>query len=197
MNQPPGLGNQGPQYYPGQQPPRRGRPWWVWVLGGCGGCAAVVIIAGIILVVAGVNYFQSATKDIGPVNQTTVQQSMGEVPLYPGSAVDVTTTEMTLKVLRPMEKLTGKKIFRGTAVLTTSDSPDKVLTFYDKKLKALGWTKTSAKTTGIQEQHQYTKGPELLLIQVQNRPGAGGAMITLMRGGPEIANYHTSPGGSP
>ena len=36
-------------------PPRSGKPWWVWALGGCGGCLLVVVLGVVALGVIGFN----------------------------------------------------------------------------------------------------------------------------------------------
>src|SRR5579864_887637 len=117
------------QYGPPAQPPRRGRPWWVWMLAGCGGCAALCVLAAIIGGVAMVQRFSSI--NVGPVTQTSVQQALGDIPVYPGATLDPTTTEISLKTLRLMGK--PGQIFRGVGVFRVGDPPDKVAKFYDEK----------------------------------------------------------------
>ncbi|HEU4754613.1 MAG TPA: hypothetical protein VFU47_16000, partial [Armatimonadota bacterium] len=191
-----GMSYQQPGMYPPPvgsplgPPPRRGRPWWVWALGGCAGCAVLALVASVIFGAWVVGNVQSAMKDVGPMDAASVQKRIGQdVPLYPGSHIETTTTQATAASLRIVEKVAGKQpgaIFRGVAALLTSDSADKVLRFYDQKLKAEGWRPTRTRSTSRGEQHAYQKGGEMVMIQAQEQPQ--GTMIIIMRGGPEVAD---------
>lgn len=187
----------GPGYGPGfpppgqgfGPPPRRGRPWWVWALFGCGGCALLAAILVAVLSFSAFNAFQSVSKQVGPVNQASIQQSLGEVPLYPGSTLDTSTTQSTLVTYRLLEtNLMHRKpgsVFRAVAAQQTSDSADKVVKFYDQKLEAAGWKKSQTTATGFAEQRQYRKGNEMLIIQAQ--PAGPQTVIMIIRGGSDLA----------
>jgi hypothetical protein len=158
------------------------------------------------MVIAGVgisNAYKSASKGIGPVTQASVQQSLGDVPLYPGGTLDQKVTETTVITYRIMETTVLHKeagsVFRGVAAQYTTDQPDKVLKFYEGKLKAKGWTQSHKQHTGFAEQHQYQKSGEMVIIQAQ--PAGDRTMVMVIRGGPDIAkgmkNQQGAPGSLP
>jgi len=187
MNQPPMSG-----YTPA---PRQRKPWWVWLLAGCAGCAALVVIGGIILGAFVFNTAKSVMDDVGPVTSASIKQSLGEdLPIYPGSELQITETQGVVTSFRVIEKLTGKakgSIFGGAAMYSTSDSQEKVLKHYASVMKKAGWTKFNTQQTGFNSQVQYKKGNEFAIVQVQKNPsGGGGTMITLMRGGSELVEMN-------
>jgi hypothetical protein len=182
----------GPPLSPPGQPPRRRTPWWVWVLSGCGGCAVLALIALIVISVMTVNAVQKAAKEIGPISNASVRQSLGaDVPLYPGSTLDPTSTQFAAVTIRTM---LGGRLIKGIGAMFTQDSPEKVLQFYSDQLKANGWQAGPQQNTGMQEQHQYRKGADMVLVQVQRQPGQG-TMITLIRA--EFGGGQKAPGPTP
>lgn len=187
---PPGAA---PQY--GQR--RRGSPW-PWILGGCAGCVVIVSVVLVMLGMSTANLIRSATGDIGPINKTTVQQQLGEVPLYPNGTLDETTTRGLISGFRVGEKIAGKQagsIFRGLAVQQTQDRPEKVMEYYDQKLQAEGWKATPGQRASEGEARSYQKGNDVVMIQAQPKPGF--TMVTIMRGGPgltERARRRMNPG---
>jgi hypothetical protein len=176
----------GPEPGAGPVPPaRRGRPWWLWALGCCGSCALVSILAFAALTYFGFNLFKSVA-DVGPIDPVTMQRDLGEdVPLYPGGTLDVNITRGMLITFRTMEKVGGKpkgSIFKGVAVVNTADSPDKVLSYYDRQLTQNGWSRMSGQGAQDEKQRQYRKGDEVVMVQVQERPdGQPGSQVILMR----------------
>lgn len=175
-----------PSTPPGAPPPRRGKPWWVWTLAGCGGCAVLVVVGGLIATAVGVNQFKAAMDAGGPVTEASVAQSLGgDVPVYPKAVLNPMVTKVTRATLTTMSKMTGKpfdQMFKGVGAYTSADSPDKVISFYDAKLKKLGWKMTKEQSTGMQEQHMFMKKSDGLMVQVQNQQGS--TIIILMRGNP-------------
>lgn len=179
---PPGYGGAPPPYGPPGAPPprRRGAPWWVWVLGGCGGCLLIAIVAAVI-------FFQqvgSAVRDIAstPVTETGTRQALGnEVPIYPGSTFDENSTRGARIGLTVVERAGMKGLFRGVGAYRSDDSDEKIFAFYDQKMKAQGYTQANAQRSN---QRVYQKGNDVVLVQVQDQ--AGGKVIILMRGGPNL-----------
>jgi len=163
-----------------------------------------VVIVSVVLVMLGMstaNLIKSATGDIGPINKTTVQKQLGDVPLYPNATLDETTTRGLISGFRITEKIAGKQagaIFRGLAVQETQDSPEKVMEYYDQKLRAGGWKATPGQSGTHGQSRSYQKGNDVVMIQVQPKPGF--TMVTIMRGGPGMAERARrrmpgSPGG--
>jgi hypothetical protein len=166
----------------------------VWLLAGCAGCAVLVVVASIILIGMGVSAVKSVVNDVGPVTAASIKQSLGEdLPVYPGSELQLAETQGVVTSFRVIEKLSGKpagSIFGGAAMYVSSDSPEKVLKHYDAAMKKAGWTKFNTQQTGFNTQVQYKKGNEFGIVQVQKSPGTGGTMITLMRGGSELVEMN-------
>lgn len=185
----PSAGPSLPPPAPGVPPNRRqGAPWWAWLLGGCAGCGVVTAVLVFFLVTSATGFVRSLNTSVGPVTVETVQQSLGGVPLYPGSQLDTGQTRTMLVTLRAGENLVGKMsdkdvrgVISGLAMLSTSDPPDKVLAYYDKQLQADGWQVDRSQDTAFQEERIYTKRGESVIVQTQQQPG--GTIITLMRGG--------------
>lgn len=182
---------------PGGLPPRRGgMPWWGWMLAGCGGCAAVCVLAVVIMGAVGVGMFQGMMKDAGPVNQQAIQQSLGEIPLYPGFTVNEPGTQIAMGIIRATEKTSGKgvgSLLKTMAIGTTPDEPEKVFQFYAKKLPPLGWKEAKTNgSSGTREQRAYMKGTDEMFI-IQAQPQAGGTMVTIIRGAPGVSKAYSNP----
>jgi hypothetical protein len=164
-------------------------PWWGWMLGGCGGCAVVSVIALAVVAWMGFNFVQTAAKNVGPVDQKSLQQGLGEVPLYPGVVINGMRTQAMMIGLRTTEKATGKQpgsIVKTLAIGDSSDAPEKVMKFYQQKLKAKGWTVddpagNDAVATG---QRMFTKGSEVVVIDAQSQ--SNGTLVMVIRGGSEL-----------
>lgn len=170
----------------GGAPRRSGPAWWVWALGGCGGCLLLVLIGVGVLGYMGKRAWDSV--DVGPVTAATVQAKLGpSVPVYPGAQLEIQATEIALRSLGMMTNLVpgmSKEVkFTATGVYKTGDPASKVWTFYDDKLPALGWQRAQSQTMGINQQKQntYKKQREFLTVQTQE-PGGQGTVLTLMKG---------------
>jgi len=172
-------------------PPQGGKPWWVWALGGCGGCLVIVLIAGVALTTYGVNKWKNI--NVGPITEASVQQSLG-VPIYPGAKLQPQITEITLKTLRFTP---ASSMFKGVGAYSTPGSPEQVDSFYQQKLPPLGWTAYHAQNTAGALQQQYRKGNEVLIVQEQqsHRPDMQGTMLILMRGTGKAAENAPTPAG--
>jgi len=190
MTQPPNWGTGSPYEtgVPAAPPPRQGKPWWVWVLGGCGGCALIVIIGIVVVVAMGVNWFKNVEKTYG--NPQAVQTSLGaDLPLYPGSKLNGAMTGGIVGGLRMAEKSGGHKegsMLRGAAVFSTPDSAKKVLSFYDGKLKPAGWKRVKSTESDPDESSQsYQKNKEFVVVSV-TAGEANQNLVVVMRGSREI-----------
>jgi hypothetical protein len=188
---------------PGYSPPPSGggSSWWKWVIGGCGGCLLIVIIVLLVSGIAVKGFVENLMKDAGPTTPASVQQSLGEVPLYPGGTLELNATQAMKVFFLGIERAQRKKpgtIMRGVAFINTPDDAEKVLAWYHKSLTGLGWKREDSRETtsgsnGLQR--AYRKGDELVLVQVQNRrDGHPGTLVMIMRGGPEMTQYNTNNG---
>lgn len=188
---PPGYGPGPAGPYPGPPgyppPPRRaGTPWWVWVLGGCGGC----FVIGVVMFMLGVGWVTNAVKSVANTTVTpqTVRQDLGaDVPSYPNATLDLDATKGATIAFRAIEKASGQKagaLFRGMGIFDSKDKPDKVRKYYDDQLKEEGWKREKAGNSSGSEV-EYRKGSEYLTVEAEDAQG-GGSTITLMRGGPEM-----------
>jgi hypothetical protein len=176
----------GPPGYAPPPPRRGGPPWWVWVLGGCGGC----LVLAVVLLMLGVGYVGSVVKSVANTNVTpqTVRQDLGaEVPSYPNATLDLDATKGATIAFRAIEKAAGQKpgaIFRGMGIYDSKDKPDKIRKYYDAQLKKQGWNpEKTGNTTGSEV--EYRKGNEYLTVEAEDAEG-GGSTVTVMRGGPEM-----------
>jgi len=181
-----------------QPPPRRGAPWWAWLLGGCAGCVVLGGIVAGVLIALGYGFVSGVVKEVGPVNQTTVQQALGDVPLYPNGTLQTQETQVTLTTLRVVEKAAGRpagSIFRCLAVQSTPDTEDEVFQFYEETLKKGGWSR--AESGGADpSQRIYRHERDHLMLQVQDAPG-GNRMIWVWRGGEEMLEKLPPESGPP
>lgn len=166
---------------------RRGSPWWIWLLGGCGGCLLIVIVA---LVAGGFfvrNAVRDAMKSSGPVTAASVKQSMGDVPLYPNGQLNLEATRGAQVGARIASSFQPNGPIHGTAALDTQDSAETVMAYYQTELAPRGWSLKTSQSIMGQTQSQYMRGNEMLLVQVQpqRRPGKSGNVVVLMLSGPE------------
>ena len=170
-----------PSYYaPPPPPPKRGLSPWAWVGIGCltltllsfGGCVAFGLFAA--------NRFQQAMKQ--PVNERDVVASLGGVPVYPGSKLDVETTKAIRATFGLVGGVSGGRVRFDAGVFSAPAPPDKVIAWYDNKLKAGGWKSLPKPPSGfnssqanISEQRQYGKGNKQFVVQVGSGQGRRGA----------------------
>jgi hypothetical protein len=152
----------------------------VWVLGGCGGCFAIVVIAG------GLFVGRLSNEMKRPISEQEVRQSLGpEVPIYPGSVFEPIATRAMKATLGVIGMGGQKGMFRGVAAYRTSDDAEKVFAWYDKELTSQGWQQRAGTQSN---QRMYQKGDnDMIMVQVQESSSTGGRMVVLMRGGPGLA----------
>jgi len=176
-------------YPPGAPPAKRGKPWWVWLLGGCG-CFMLVCL---LTVAGGIWWFTSqinnALKDVGPIDEATVARNLGEIPVYPGAKLDPETTKWVLAACRFFEKWAGERpgsMVEAGGFFQTGDSSDKIIAFYDKHMDRAGWkigTPDSKSKPKDQEQRIYQKDKQLAAVIVSN---SGQDRLLVFRGGPRL-----------
>jgi hypothetical protein len=137
---------------------------------------------------------------MGPVTMASVQQSLKEVPTYPGATLDEKTTQTTLIAYRFIERTMMQRepgsVFQGVGAMYTNDSPEKVYKFYEAKLKAGGWTRTQSTNTGFSEQRHYQSKGQMVVIQAQSA-GNGRTLVMVIRGGKDLAKGLQNQQGSP
>jgi len=189
---PPPPGGYPPATYgPGGPPPeRKGRPWWFWLLAGCG-CFIIVcaVIAGLVAY-QGYRYWKAVEADVGEVSQASVEKSLEGIPLYPNGTLELDTTKAMLTGFRVGERAFQQKpgsVLAGIAVMKTSDEPRKILAFYDEKLRAMGWKQVEVaqpeKSSG--EQHIYQKGDDLASVVVDSS-GTATRKVSVFLGGKDL-----------
>jgi hypothetical protein len=151
----------------------------VWVLGGCGGCFAVVVIAATLFVNGVSKEFKK------PISEAQVRQELGpEVPLYPGGVFEPVGTRL-MRSMFGMVGMRGEKgVFRGIGAYRVSDDAEKIFAWYDKELTSQGWKQVQASQSN---QRIYQKdNKDVIMVQVQEGSSTGGRMVVLIRGGPAL-----------
>jgi hypothetical protein len=128
---------------------------------GFGGCALVGF--------KGLSAFNQTFNQ--PVDEATILQELNGIPKYPGAVFNETSTKLmrgVFKVISWANK--DKKILGG--VFDVMDTPEKVLGWYDSKMKEAGYTpvplvKAEKLSTLESVTHQYEK--EKTYVQITMR----------------------------
>lgn len=178
---------------PGGFPPRRGMPWWGWLLTGCGGCAVVSVLGLVALWGISNSLFQGSMKDKARANQQAVVASLGEIALYPGFTIDQAATR-SIGLLHASQKGSGQgpgSMPKTLAVGTIPDSPDQLFQFYETKLPPLGWLRNTSSLPGSQNQQVYRKGMNDVFI-VRGQSKSGGTTVIIIRGTPSDVRPYTN-----
>jgi len=155
----------------------------------------------LVAAIVGWIWFQNVISSVGPIDQATIGKAIGsDVPQYPNSTLDETTTRITAITLKILGNVGGEKIqgaLRGIGAWRTADTAEKVLQFYDARMKKLGWTIAEKGANVRADQHMYRKGSEVVVVQAQDQPN--GTVIILFRGGPGLAGAMrgNAPTGAP
>ncbi len=157
----------GPGQYGGYTPPppsmdgmpRKSRSPWVYVGLGCGGLA-VLSFAG--CVAAGIVIANKAKQEMSrPISEASIKQGLGSVPVYPNAQLDVNTTHGVNIAMPMLRKEFSAQDDGTTGVFRTEDSMDKVMSWYEKKLSAIGFKEISTAS----QLTCFQKGTELVGLQ--------------------------------
>jgi hypothetical protein len=128
---------------------------------GFGGCALVGF--------KGLSKFNQTFNQ--PVDEATILQELNGIPKYPGAVFNETSTKLTRGVFKVISWANqDKKILGG--VFDVTDTPEKVLGWYDSKMKEAGYTpvplvKAEKLSTLESVTHQYEK--EKAYVQITMR----------------------------
>lgn len=176
-------------YPPGAPPAKRGKPWWVWLLGGCGCFMLVCLLAFAGTAWWAWSQWTTAMNEVGPLDEATVKRNLGEVPVYPGAKLDETTSKAILAICRIVEKWIGEKpgsMVQAGGFFSTSDASGKIIAWYDKQMAKAGWkmgTPDARDKPKNQEQRLYQKGSDLAVVIVSD---SGADRLAVFRGGPRL-----------
>lgn len=145
---------------PSLEPPgRKPKSPWLYVSLGCG---FLILLAFGGCVGAGVMFSNRMKQEMSqPVTEAQATRDIGDTPRYPGAKLDTQTTHAARLAMTLMKTLVGAKGESGGAGFTTPDSFLKVLTWYDEKLRALGYKPGKEQSNG----YTYQKGTEVLMLQ--------------------------------
>lgn len=155
------------------------------IIGGVAGCLGVLILATVLV---GVLTFRAVKGAVytGKVDRPTMQQKLGsDVPLYPNGTVDELMTRTVLSTTGIMGgwiKNLGAREPVAVA-LETGDEEQAIHEYYRRELGAQGWKEFSSRvSTRGADQITFTKGPDQVMLQVQNSPQSSTKrVIVLMR----------------
>jgi hypothetical protein len=166
-------------------PPRAGKPWWIWLVGGCGGCLVIILIGAVGLGIAVRNVAKNIK--VGPVTPAAVEQQLAPVPVYPGAVLEPNATRGILTTYAGIEQFAMRRpqgsVFKGAGTFMSPDPPEKIWNYYDKQMAAGGWQRATMPGPKIQRQDWYQKGDDAAMIQVQQsrRAGRNGTVLVLIR----------------
>ncbi|MDX1932727.1 MAG: hypothetical protein SFU56_09000 [Capsulimonadales bacterium] len=164
---------------------------WFYVGIGC----AVLFFAGMIGCLAlGTRVFNAAKealseaeKEAGkPLTPQQIAASLKGVPFYPESRLEQGTEYRALRTTVVVMKRLNLFTDAAVATLRTQDSPETVLSWYEKTLPANGYRlikRESRETGGVTRiSAQFQKGNDLVFVQVPERTqGSEGNSIFLLR----------------
>lgn len=192
----------GTETVPGPPPPpvkKKGSVWGKSCLGCCGGCAVVGLILAIVVGV----WVNDQNKKLGPINQQTVQQKLGnDVPIYPNAVLNEAATRMaafTMQLLGQGVKEIGQAM-TGLGAFETQDDVTKVEEYYLKEMPKRGWREFQRGDTGnpMALQRFFTKGEHMVMIQIQRQPGSRNILtIFRMKRPPGAGNVPSGAPGGP
>jgi hypothetical protein len=128
---------------------------------GFGGCALVGF--------SGLNFLKQTFDQ--PVDEMTILKELGGVPKYPNAKFNETSTKLTRGVFKLISMTDKDKKALG-GVFDITDSTEKVLGWYDGKMKEAGYTaiplEKAEKLSKLESvTHQYEKGKEYVQVTMR------------------------------
>lgn len=180
--------HQAPPGYAPAPPPRQGKPWWFWLLIGCAGISMLGAVGVGMASWYAYNYVQKTVSEVGPVDEASVTKALGEIPLYPGSTLEVDGTKAVLVTFRMAEKWRNEKpgsLVKGAAILNTQDPAEKIVEFYDRELTTRGYVRASTSEKG-DSVRVYTKKDEFVTVSTTRKTASDPTQVSLARGGPML-----------
>jgi hypothetical protein len=167
--------NPGGAYVPPPPPAARRSPWMFVGIG----CGALVLIAVIGMAVL----FGNLSKTIGeemkkPFDVVQVKKSLKDMPEYPNAQFDETMSKAVRGGLSIFAKMMPAE--ETVAIgYKTSDTPDKVLTWFDENMPKHGYVADTSGGQANVKQNQYKKGNDRVIVQAQEQQG--GTVISVIR----------------
>ena len=180
--------HQAPPGYAPTPPSRQGKPWWFWLLIGCGGISLLAAVGVGVASWYAYTYVQKAVSEVGPVDEASVTTALGGIPLYPGSKLEVDGTRAVLVAFRMAEKWRNEQpgsLVKGAAILNTQDPAEKVVAFYDRELTARGYERATTSEKG-DSVLVYTQKDEFVTVSTTRKTASDPTQISLARGGPML-----------
>ncbi len=187
-------------YIPPPPPPaRRGRSPWLWIGLGCG-LLSLVVFAGctMLLYVGGKQIADEVQKaEKKPLTEKEVLLDLKEIPIYPGSKVDLPLSKKMRGVSGGINgilgRIPGQNISFSIGAFTTPAVPEKVVKWYDTKFK--DWRQTipdrPQKPGGnvtVSESRQYTRAGTQVSVEIGQAGGgqkSSKLILTVIRGMPQ------------
>jgi hypothetical protein len=151
-------------------PPKRGMSPWAWVGIGCG---SFLLLGFVGCGIAGYKLTQAMNNAMSPEESEKAIVVAG-IPLYPGATIDPAATKAAGGVMSLMGGMTGGKMKMAMAAYRCPDESDKVISFYNQKLIAAGYSERvspSPPNVRSARQVQFTKGDAMAMVQTQAPEG--------------------------
>ncbi len=151
-------------------PPKRGMSPWAWVGIGCG---TFLLLGFVGCGIIGYKFTQALNNAMSPEESVKAIEA-AQIPLYPGATLDPAATKAAGGVMGLMGGLSGGKMKMAMAAFRCPDGSDKVMSFYNQKLIAAGYTeRVSPSSPNIRNarQIQFTRGDAMAMVQTQAPEG--------------------------
>jgi hypothetical protein len=142
------------------------------------GCLGFVILGFVGCGVAGLVGFNVVNKTFNqPVSEAIILQELNGIPKYPEATFNETATKLTHGLFKVISWASKDKQILG-GVFDVKDSPDKVLVWYDEKMKEAGYkpvpvVKTEKNSERESVTHQYEKEKSYVQVMIRKSVTAG------------------------